>query len=1202
MIINTSTELMKNQKHAVLMAPDKQFEVLQTQEGNALFFSIGTDGIFYVTREIPQDVQGWSKFDLSTVLSGSPVKAVSFDVAQNIAAGTIDIALAVSINGQYQLYTALALPNTDAAWNAAVTAGKINFTSLPFDDTTYPSYSALPIADVYVSKVGNTKMVVADIQKDASTGAIFRYFVDPTKKIMGNNLAWNPRDPGGNFTAGTIQSALGRKDGAPVDGMYTFGTIGGTPQLIYNPLYFIDNKKIAPKVSRLEVDPGSTAMALSANSDNLTDVFVAANGGLWFLDCEDQDDETPLDNVYSHPLFSGVKSLHVNNNGTNTIVWALNQQGQIFYMTAAAGSEDDQSAWSYPMVILEQVEGVATYVHSTKDHIVIFANTQDQGLIRLTQDPASSKWTQRKILLPTADYTDIVKDYTFTTHIELTDDQKQPLPNQDITISASSTSSVYINNIYHQLFAQQPLTITTDAASVITIVQAIDSLGGITFTLTDGTSRVYVNPLETLIDKLKNVTGDDLNKQVYDENGTPTQLTTNLDSDTRSEIATYIQNFIALNGNLNPDGTPVADNSLSATQLSSGTTLLGMNLSKGKAVVYTSEQEAAAKGVTPVLNKAAAPAMSLAASNGAIDYEDGADLTNSVLILAGDGWNWLKKEFGNIERWEIRLIGNINHFIFELAGKIYHFAIRCAHDIAEGIHFILSKIEIAFEQMIQWLGMIFSYKDIKNTHNVLKNVFNKYLTHLNDNFSNVKDDLTNAFSTLKDEIDALTGLPDSDQTYGSCNAQSSNPPGSKSPSANYGTHHLKSNTDNCDNGGYTNSSSSDDPTGGLLDTLIQTLQNEGDAFSEIYTQLKAIAENVANLTVTDFIKQVIGAILDFVVNTAENILLAVADILYIFMQDITGVLNAPINVPVLSWLYKEITGDDFTIMDLTSFVAAIPVTVIYKATRGVAPFPDDDPTTAQLINAPDLTSIANIIMPPQPASPAAGFFIPDYHVTVGSLLDRFTIACNILSLTGAVIISIIGYKKAMDLEGGVISPKNSNIMTGITSSFYLAYAAPDILGFVTTIADTYPTPLNKWYVPFNNVCLVLGCGKAVVDATSIFWKNPDKIASWGDYVGPVTDCIINAVWQIPTTGQFVAVLDGRKASVEDANTIVGFIGGSMFDASGILSLGYPLAKTFASSPDKELAAREGIAIAQSVANLIWGGACVVTSFDGIHTT
>ena len=93
-IIN-ETELMKNQKHAVLMAPDKQFEVLQSQEGSALFFSIGTDGVFYLTREAQENAHGWSRIDLSSALSAqnnnAQITAKLFDVAQDLSNNTTDI-------------------------------------------------------------------------------------------------------------------------------------------------------------------------------------------------------------------------------------------------------------------------------------------------------------------------------------------------------------------------------------------------------------------------------------------------------------------------------------------------------------------------------------------------------------------------------------------------------------------------------------------------------------------------------------------------------------------------------------------------------------------------------------------------------------------------------------------------------------------------------------------------------------------------------------------------------------------------------------------------------------------------------------------------------------------------------------------------------------------------------------------------------
>ncbi len=83
------------------MAPDLAFEVLQAQDGDALFFSLGTDHVFYLTREVTQTSTGWTKVDLSSGLavqhSGAAVAAKAFSVAQNATTRNIDLALALTV-------------------------------------------------------------------------------------------------------------------------------------------------------------------------------------------------------------------------------------------------------------------------------------------------------------------------------------------------------------------------------------------------------------------------------------------------------------------------------------------------------------------------------------------------------------------------------------------------------------------------------------------------------------------------------------------------------------------------------------------------------------------------------------------------------------------------------------------------------------------------------------------------------------------------------------------------------------------------------------------------------------------------------------------------------------------------------------------------------------------------------------------------
>ena len=204
MKIVNETELMKNQKHAVLMAPDKQFEVLQSQEGNALFFSIGTDGVFYLTRETPAGTHGWSRIDLSSSLSAqnnnAQITAKLFDVAQDISGNTTDIAVVVTINGVDSLFMSTGNANTDNDWTN-VAANSITWTPIGFDAGN-DSASTLNVADINFCQSGQVEFLQADIIQGGSNAGDYvnRYYIDPNQIQTGNY--WNPVDLPSAISAG----------------------------------------------------------------------------------------------------------------------------------------------------------------------------------------------------------------------------------------------------------------------------------------------------------------------------------------------------------------------------------------------------------------------------------------------------------------------------------------------------------------------------------------------------------------------------------------------------------------------------------------------------------------------------------------------------------------------------------------------------------------------------------------------------------------------------------------------------------------------------------------------------------------------------------------------------------------------------------------------------------------------------------------
>lgn len=156
MNVSVETELMQNQKHASIMAPENTFDVLQTSDGKALFFSIGDDGVFYLTREVTSTGTGWTKINLSSSIDNSVV-AKSFALSQNPQSMALDMALIVTIDGVDSLYVCLGHLIDEDGWEDGVT-----WTLVPFD-ATYVDGSGntepvtppnpLTIADVFIMNI-----------------------------------------------------------------------------------------------------------------------------------------------------------------------------------------------------------------------------------------------------------------------------------------------------------------------------------------------------------------------------------------------------------------------------------------------------------------------------------------------------------------------------------------------------------------------------------------------------------------------------------------------------------------------------------------------------------------------------------------------------------------------------------------------------------------------------------------------------------------------------------------------------------------------------------------------------------------------------------------------------------------------------------------------------------------------------------------
>ncbi|KAG9197539.1 hypothetical protein G6514_001495 [Epicoccum nigrum] len=1159
------------------MAPDLAFDVLQTPDGDALFFSIGTDHVFYVTRETRGGKTGWNKIDLSSTLAsshdGKPIAAKTFAITQNPQSHAIDLALVITVTGVDFLFTSFDNSPTAEIWEQGIT-----WTLMTFDAPSVPAPNPLTIADVYMLNLHgqqgdgppSREVCFVDIlrQPGDPLQLLDRYYIESS-----HGPHWKPHGLAVDLKAGSIASCLGNRSNDPVPGIYTFGAIEDTKELIYAPQYNFWDPHVAPRPARLSLPDGATAVSSCLNADGVTNLFVAASKGLYVFSPDNQHDQaipilaSAAVVIGKSNVLAGVTSLASMTVSGHTAVWGTNAQGDLFYTTCAAGKETNSSSWSLPFPICSGVERFTFYVNNCAANNVVFAHISGQRLLQLTQDPQTGRWMTRSILLPTTNFDHVTEMNCFTTHLQVLNDDSIPLADCAVNIISTSQVTVYINDVYHILTPTFPVTVSSDVTGAITIIQETQSLSAVQYQVATASAPITalrVNPLSKALQTLSGVkNGDDLKTvSVQDRDGDQRKLLPDsVSDDLRDGVAKSITNLIAVHNELPADGT-VQRPSVQSPNLS-----LNDKSQQGQPIDLAPNSDAKLSwGMSfhngtceyhdgnTALRNVGLPVIHGLQSSGSTPLKGFGDFLN---VDASDMFYWFKHAWGDIERFTIEQADNLYHFTIQIAGQVYKAVLDCISKVVDAIEFILNKIELFMEELIMWLGFLFNWKDIKRTHRVIRNMVKLYARKAVNSLVTLEDRINNAFVGIEDKVNSWAGITDPGEEIGIQTLTGSTLPGSNTAQANWGMYHLK----NGANLGSCSPSTNRQPPDSLLEQALKDLtdlvEQEGDFISMTIQQINdQVILQMNSLTPMGIFKRLVGILADLSLKTARNILVKLIDVIRIVSDLILDFLDAPADIPVISWVYKLVTGNDLTLIDLMCFVAAIPTTIICKVISGKAPFPDDRHTEA-LIEAQDFETFKSHFVTPSVSAAVAVSTATDGGGSAAQkslLRDDITgtdTAAGIFNILGGIgslgVMIFSSLKRGFSNDMPLVDPKKNPV------EFF------GICLFVSHILYLFPNiPLSN-FSEFANIVNdsislldLLKCGLDNLAATH--W--PDKFKSWKDKPSAAVESTLNLLWVLPACETFGTAVQSHNLRSSIGTT---WAANMSFDLGGILS--YPAADT-----------------------------------------
>ncbi|CCO29718.1 hypothetical protein RSOLAG1IB_05970 [Rhizoctonia solani AG-1 IB] len=655
---------------------------------------------------------------------------------------------------------------------------------------------------------------------------------------------------------------------------------------------------------KLQVRPDAKSLATFINRDGLTDLIVGGSNLYYYpaAVCREnflEDEPEHFSVISGGPLMSDLLQLFIAQEGpgTDISVFTCNKENNVLYQQFRInqGPKDESAtlnAITPPVPLLASAEGgghfTAIFDAASGSQFLYILDYTGQ-LTFMEQSGVTRIWKANKILVQSSDSNhDII---TFTTHAHLTGPNGTSLARKSFLLSSSSPISMHVNGRFTYV-TPDGVTVTTDSSSNLTIIHQVDDISTVSFTIQDAPTETKqilgrpftYDPSEKPLSKLGSLTEEKLRNATLSDGS---KLVPSSISD--SDIANTVK--------------MISDLHSSAQKLATGTEPGGQNNSS-----------AHPEGVT---------------SGGHPD---------SVLW---DIWHWLSKSASNIKRWFV----DAWEFVVETGEGIYRFFLKAVSHVMKAISWAFDKISVGLNKLLEYLGFVFDWSDILDMHNILIGVTNCALDVVADGAKSAAAYIDSCFGKVEEWVSDLDPTSDKYNYPTNLGGQQTKMPlhnGLNTPAGNWSNYQIE-------HGGVGRAMQAVKPQAtspaGVADVFSQLWDDVlSPAFnscaklvSDLVKNLETLFSNGLPSKLGDILKHLGVDLLRDIIVIIRKVVVGLIEFCGHLVEDIKAGMNSKINIPLLSALYRGISGNDLTMLDAVVLLISVPTTVSYKLITGKRP-------------------------------------------------------------------------------------------------------------------------------------------------------------------------------------------------------------------------------------------------------------------------
>lgn len=919
-------EIMTNYQASSPVSPGSHIEATQDVNGDPILFSLSNQNQLFVICRDHTSGSGWQQINIGTNLTDKPV-IQSFNTTQG-KDGAIYIVIAASSDDQPDnstVYISNPISNdiANAHWDAISWVARPSIVQIPYAD---PETLAQPkVSQFYMGNdqySGNIIIAVARVNNQYQ-----HYFVNPDA----TDTSWDWRSYVLPETADEIYDIA---IGSCSKGFGSFALYKVGPNTALSFTSFPSSNGQTHNRQYTSIPNNAKCIEAIADNNNYgyAHLFVGGDSLVWYPSTEQSSDAS-----FQTLANNTVVELDVRQDSSQISIWWIDPSENLYFSQGTQVSNPTDQNWSQALIIKEQITQIAAYNNQDRNTSTIFFVTGASDLGYMYQDAQSTLWYETDI--PLEDVGAVQEFKCYTSQVRFCTEEGAPLNNIALQLSASEWTYTTVNGNLYALDDQNLVTVHTDQNGTISFINKISSIATPIFTIKSDAfeDEIVLNPAKKLTEGLASIqTGDDL-KNAKKQNGDPLFDASKYSDQQLDYMASSFSQLSDMIAQMPENGAMRTSNDSTALKVvpSWGMTLEDKTFFLGKEV---------GEKLLPLMGLAKQSKTTIQLN--AVDWVEG---------VFGDVMQAVETAVEDVVGFIVTVAEDVFEFLVKIGETLFKITIECIAQALEVVFWLLDTIlGIDLLAIIEWLGFIFDWGDILNTHEVISNIANQTLNLFESEIGTIQKDIAKLFAHIKTDFFGMDSLPESlsDISVGGVMQQTNNQQSDSdkaamdfaSGSVGGGFSYYQLQYSGMTSGTALDASADEDPISVFInDIFIPAMKDAEALIKTIAEDLATILEGFANrtLTIGQAIQLLLSDTMKALLDIFEVVILGVLELSKSLIVSLQDLINKEIDIPFLTAFYDWATNSKMSLLDGMALLTSIPSTVYYKMVSGDAPFDEN---------------------------------------------------------------------------------------------------------------------------------------------------------------------------------------------------------------------------------------------------------------------